>query len=41
MDLLESSRALLLRHVCTIVPLQGADWVRFFHFYFVVGFFPF
>lgn len=39
MDLLGSRRAVLLRHVCTIVPLQGAGWVGFFQFYFVVVFF--
>lgn len=32
---------MLLRHVYTIVSLQGAGWVVFFLFYFVVGFFPF
>lgn len=41
MDLLESRRAVLLRHVYTIVSLQGAGWVVFFLVYFVVGFFPF
>lgn len=41
MDLLGSRRAVLLRHICTIVPLQGGGWVVFFQFYFVVVFFPF
>lgn len=30
---------MLLRHICTIVPLQGAGWVGFLQFYFAVGFF--
>lgn len=40
MDLLGSRRAVLLRHVCTIVPLQGSGSVAFLHFILSCGFFP-
>lgn len=41
MDLLGSRKAVLLRPICIIVPLQGAGWVGFLQFYFAVVFFPF
>lgn len=41
MDLLGIRKAVLLRPVCIIGPLQDAGWVGFLQFYFVVVFFPF
>lgn len=38
MDLLGIRKAVLLRPVCIIGPLQDAGWVGFLQFYFVVVF---
>lgn len=41
MDLLGNRRAVLLRHICTIAPLQGAGGLVFFSVLFCCGFFFF